>query len=168
MSNLQINLKSPFLRSMGNEKRLCSKSRSPAPTDAYSGFRNYTLPSVSSQIVFPELLFRLLPMNSLFYGRVQKRSPGLRCISRWKLFDELKTCPTTFPSSHGVRKCVTCAGNGRIHCNLQPSFTFAPSEANKTHLFFFQKLFSRIDCYWINPTRFFKQTVLSICNSCHY
>ncbi len=81
----KLTYKSPFLRSIGNEKRLCSKSRSPAPTDAYNGFRYYTLPSVSSQIVFPELLFRLLPMNSLFYGRAQKRSAGLRCISWWQL-----------------------------------------------------------------------------------
>ncbi len=168
LTYLHIHLKSSFLRSISDEKRVDSKSRSPSPTDASNGFGYYTLSSVINQIDFPELPFRLLPMNSLFYRRVQKRSPGLRCISRWLLCDELKTCPTTFPRSHGVRKCVTCAGNGRIHCNLQPSFTFFPSEANKTHLFFFKKLFSRIDCYWINPARLFKQTVLTICKMFYY
>ncbi len=139
LTYLHIHLKSSFLRSISDENRVNSKSRSPSRTNASNGFGYYTLSSVINQIDFPELLFRLLPMNSLFYGRVQKRSPGLRCISRWKLFDDLKTIPTKFPSSHGARKWVTCASNGRIHCNLQPSLRFITIQANKTHLFFFQK-----------------------------
>ncbi len=135
LTYLQINLKSSFLRSIGDEKRVGSKSRSPFPTDASNGFGNDTLPSVINQLASPELLFRLIPMYSLFYGCVQKRSVGLSCISRWYLFDDLKTILTKFPSSHGARKWVTCASNGRIHCNLQPSLRFFPIQANKNYLF---------------------------------
>ncbi len=83
LTYLYINLKSSFLRSIGDEKKLCSKLRSPSRVDASNGFGNYTLSSKINQLAFPELLFRLLSMNSLFYGRVQKRSTDLRCISRY-------------------------------------------------------------------------------------